>query len=116
VIYSRDQNRGRANVGVGLTTSSENQNDPENEVLDIARREFNNKSLNEIFTLSGQLYVKVLEFDPNMERSIKFKRELDHLLAPYKEIHKNLKRKRNIHQKIFRLFKHQTVATNGMLK
>jgi hypothetical protein len=36
----------------------------------------------------------VLELDPNMERSIKFKRELDHLFAPYKEIHKELEKKK----------------------
>jgi hypothetical protein len=39
----------------------------------------------------------VFQLDPNNERSIKFARELDHLLAPYKEFHKNLKRKRNKH-------------------
>jgi hypothetical protein len=35
-----------------VTRSSENQNDLEDEVLDIVRPQFNNKSLNEIFTLS----------------------------------------------------------------
>jgi hypothetical protein len=32
-----------------------------------------------------------------METSIKFKRRLNHLPAPYKETHKNLKTKRNKH-------------------
>jgi hypothetical protein len=73
---------------VGLTRLSKNQNDPGDEVLGIVRPEFNIKYLNEIFTLSKQLTEKVLELDPNMKRSIKFKRELDHLLVPYKEIHK----------------------------
>jgi hypothetical protein len=49
-----------------------------------------------------------------MEGRIKFKRELDHLLAPYKEIHKELEKGTNIHQKLFCLFKHQALATNGM--
>jgi hypothetical protein len=77
-----------------VTRSSENQNDPEDEVLDVIRPEFNNKSLNEIFTLSRQLSDKVFELDPNMEWSIKFKREPDHLLVPYKEIHKELEKKK----------------------
>jgi hypothetical protein len=77
-----------------VTRSSENQNDPEDEVPDVVRSEFNNKPLNEMFTLSRQLSDKVFELDPNMERSIKFKRELDHLLAPYKEIHKELEKKK----------------------
>jgi hypothetical protein len=34
-----------------VTRSGENQNDPEDEVLDAVRPEFNNKSLNELFTL-----------------------------------------------------------------
>jgi hypothetical protein len=62
-------------------------------VLHVVRQEFNNKSLNEIFILSTQLSDIVFELDPNMERSIKFKRELDHFLAPYKK----LKRKGNKH-------------------
>jgi hypothetical protein len=76
-----------------VTRSSENRNDPEDEVLDVVRPEFSNKSLNEIFTLSRQLSDKVFELDPNMESSIKFKRELDRLLAFYKEIRKELKKK-----------------------
>jgi hypothetical protein len=64
-------------------------------VLDIARLEFNNKSSNEVFTLSRQLSDKVLKLDSNMERSIKFKSELHHILVPYKEINKELERKRN---------------------
>jgi hypothetical protein len=51
-------------------------------ILDAVRPEFNNKSLNELFTLFRQLSDKVLDLDQNMERSIKFKRELDPLLAP----------------------------------
>jgi hypothetical protein len=34
---------GVANVGVVLTRSSENQNDPEDEALDAVSPEFNNK-------------------------------------------------------------------------
>jgi hypothetical protein len=63
-------------------------------MLDVVRPEFNNKYLNEISTLSRQLSDKVFELDPNMERNIKFKRELDHLLAPYTEIHKELEKKK----------------------
>jgi hypothetical protein len=66
---------GVANVCVGLSWSNENQNDPEDEVLDIVRPVFKNKSLNEMFTLSRQLSDKVLELGPNMERSIKAKNE-----------------------------------------
>jgi hypothetical protein len=63
-------------------------------VLDVVRLEFINKFLSEIFTLSRKFPDKVLELGPNMERSIKFKRELHHLLAPYKEIHKELENKK----------------------
>jgi hypothetical protein len=64
-----------------VTGSSENQNDSEYEVLHVVRPEFNGRYLREMFTLSRQLSDEVLELDPNMERSIKFKRELDHLLV-----------------------------------
>jgi hypothetical protein len=46
---------GVANVGVDLTRSSEKKNDPEDEVLEVVTLEINNKSLNDIFTLSRQL-------------------------------------------------------------
>jgi hypothetical protein len=47
---------------VGMTRSSENQNDPEDEVLDVVRPEFNNKFLNEIFTLYRQLSDELLSW------------------------------------------------------
>jgi hypothetical protein len=83
-----------------LKRSSENQSDPEDEVPDLVRPEFNNKSLNEIFTLFRQFSDKELELDPNLERSIKFKRELDNLLASYKEIYKELEKKKEHLSKI----------------
>jgi hypothetical protein len=99
-----------------VARSSENQNDPEDEVLDVVRPEFNNKSLNEIFTLSRQLSDKVFELDPNMERSIRFKGEIDHLLAPYKEIYKELeKKKKQTSIKSYFISSTPALATNGML-
>jgi hypothetical protein len=56
-----------------VARSSEDQHDPEDEVLDVVRPEFNNKSLNEMFTLSRQLCDNVVEFDSKMERSISLK-------------------------------------------
>jgi hypothetical protein len=47
-----------------VTRSSENQSDPEDEVLDVVIPEFNNKYLNEILTLSTQFSDKVFEFNP----------------------------------------------------
>jgi hypothetical protein len=39
-------------LGELVIRSSENKNDPEDEVLDAVRPKFNNKPLNEFFTLS----------------------------------------------------------------
>jgi hypothetical protein len=76
-----------------LKRSSENQSDPEDEVPDLVRPEFNNKSLNEIFTLFRQFSDKGLELDPNMERSISLKGNLIICLRLIKKFTKNLKRK-----------------------
>jgi hypothetical protein len=56
-------------------------------VFDVLRPEFNHTPLNDTFTLSRQLSDKLLELHPNIESSIKFKREFYHLLASYKKIH-----------------------------
>jgi hypothetical protein len=42
-------------------------------VLDVVRPELNKESLNENLVLSRKLSGKVLELDPNMERSVKLK-------------------------------------------
>jgi ribosomal 50S subunit-associated protein YjgA (DUF615 family) len=108
-LFFASKNVSVANFGVGLTRSSTNQNDDEDEVLDVVRPEFNNKSLNEIFTLSRQLSDKLLELAQNAEMSIKFKENLITCLSPKKKFTNNLKNK---YQKLFPLFKHQALAIN----
>jgi hypothetical protein len=36
-------------------------------------------------------------------------------VAPYKQIHKECEKETNNHQELFLAFKHQTLATSGML-
>jgi hypothetical protein len=70
------------------------QNDDEEQEDEVITPTLNLKEMNEIFRLAKELTVKVSEVDPSLERSIKFSREIDVALAPYKEVRKELEHKK----------------------
>jgi hypothetical protein len=78
----------KATKGVGVANAT---------VFDVLRPEFNHTLSNDTFTLSRQRSDKLLELHPNIESSIKFKREFYHLLASYNKFTHNLKCYRNKH-------------------
>ncbi|XP_032806279.2 uncharacterized protein LOC116940493 [Petromyzon marinus] len=51
------------------------------------------KTLAEIMQLGSELTDKVFEADPLVERSVRFKREMDAVLNPYREVYRDLWRK-----------------------
>ncbi|KAL4084407.1 hypothetical protein QTP88_028230 [Uroleucon formosanum] len=67
-----------------------NQDDEEEPV----KLDFSSKSINEVFSLANQLTERVLETDPLTERALKFKRGIQELLVPYKEVRKDVENKR----------------------
>ncbi|XP_078455668.1 uncharacterized protein LOC144721694 [Lampetra planeri] len=69
--------------------------DGEEEEEDYAsgKSRLNLKTLAEIMQLASELKDKVFEADPLVERSVRFKREMDAVLDPYREVYKDLWRK-----------------------
>lgn len=55
---------------------------------------FSSKSIDEIFRMATQLADNVLETDPIMDRALRFKRGLQELMLPYKEVKKDLEKKK----------------------
>lgn len=53
-----------------------------------AKSDFTLKTLKELLSFADQLCNRVLELDPIMERELRFKSGLQHLLEPYKELRK----------------------------
>jgi hypothetical protein len=69
-----------------------NEDDSEDEEEVIARSTLNPKALTEIIKLQRALIDKVMECDPVMERSLKFKRRIENASCPYLEIQKELQK------------------------
>jgi hypothetical protein len=69
-----------------------NEDDSEDEREVIARSALNPKALTEIMKLQRALIDKVMECDPVMERSLKFKREIESASCLYLEIQKELQK------------------------
>jgi hypothetical protein len=65
-----------------------NEDDSEDEEEVIARSALNPKALTEIIKLQRALIDKVIKCDTVMERSLKFKREIENASCPYLEIQK----------------------------
>jgi hypothetical protein len=72
-----------------------NEDDSEDEEEVIARSTINTKALTEIMKLQLALIDRVMECDPGMERSLKFKRKIENASCPYLEIQKELQKQRN---------------------
>jgi hypothetical protein len=69
-----------------------NEDDSAEEEEVIARSTLNPKALTKIIKLQQALIDKVMECDPAMERSLKFKREIENASCPYLEIQKELQK------------------------
>lgn len=89
LIESREEELSFEELEALLAPNSPNH-ESDDEDVEIVRPELTINSLNEIFALANQLKEKVFESDPIKERSLKFNRELDHLVAPYQEVKKEL--------------------------
>uniref|UniRef100_UPI00358EF42B tigger transposable element-derived protein 1-like isoform X1 n=1 Tax=Myxine glutinosa TaxID=7769 RepID=UPI00358EF42B len=74
-----------------LIKSSEGDEDSEEEV--VVKPQLNLKSLSEVLQLAKALSDRVFEVDPFMARSIKFKREVEDMIIPYKKVFKDLQKK-----------------------
>uniref|UniRef100_UPI00358E3E0E tigger transposable element-derived protein 1-like n=1 Tax=Myxine glutinosa TaxID=7769 RepID=UPI00358E3E0E len=92
-------------VIIGFHTEKLTKEDPEDLIKSseseeevVVKPHLKLKSLSEILQLAKALSDRVFEVEPFMERSIKFKRELESMIIPYREVYKDLQKKAKLSQ------------------
>ncbi|KAG8227650.1 hypothetical protein J437_LFUL007846 [Ladona fulva] len=87
IIYSHQEELTNDELMETLLSSSSEEDEMEHEESTLTV-----EALSEILKEVGKVKDKLTDIDPSMERSLKFKMDIDAALAPYVEIYKSLRR------------------------